>query len=56
MTSEEFEAIWARAIAKEEEDRAAWEALPEEEKKRLNEMFDEGFRARMTENPLGDDD
>ena len=56
MTTEELDKIWEEAMAKEERERAEWDALPEEEKKRIHDEFDEGFRERMTDNPLGNDD
>ncbi|MDE5609793.1 MAG: hypothetical protein K2I66_05365 [Bacteroidales bacterium] len=56
MTAEELDKIWEELMTKEEEDRAAWDALSEEEKKAIHDEFDEGFRERMTDNPLGNDD
>ena len=60
MTDEEFEKIWEE-VKKDDEIRQArwdahWNSLSEEEKKEFNERYDAGFVARMTDNPLGDDD
>ncbi|MDE5703823.1 MAG: hypothetical protein K2H70_03250 [Bacteroidales bacterium] len=53
-SQEDFEASWAKAKAKNARDIAEWNALPEEEKKRLQEMFDPRFVYRMT-SPVTDD-
>lgn len=54
MTEEEFEESWAKAKAQNAQDRAEWDALSEEEKKRRKAMFDPRFVYRMTA-PVNDD-
>lgn len=56
MTAEELDKIWEEAMAKQKKDMEAWEALSEEEKKAIHDEIDEGFYARLTDNPLGNDD
>jgi len=58
MTDEEFETLWKRVKQRDKEKEAAWDALPEEEKKRrLAEMSDPFFE-RITDDITGghDDD
>ena len=56
MTQEEFEKSWILVKQADERRAAEYAALPEEEKKRREEMFKDPFFERISENPFGDDD
>lgn len=56
MTDEEFEKLWAKLKAEDARREAEYNALPEEEKKRLEEEYSDPFYERISENPFGDDD
>ena len=56
MTDEEFEEIWAKAMAREERLRKKREALSAEEKERLDKEFSDPFYERISDNPFGNDD
>lgn len=56
MTAEELDKIWEEAMAKQKKDIEAWESLSEEEKNAIHDEIDEGFYARITDNPFGNDD
>lgn len=53
MTDEELDRIWADCKAREEREKAEWEALPEEEKKRRREMYDPAFLERISDDVTG---
>lgn len=55
MTEEEFEKIWDDLKARDARREAEFNALPEEEKKRLEKEFSDPFYERISENPFGDD-
>lgn len=56
MTNEEFEQLWAKLKARDAQLEAEYNALPEDEKKRLDEEYSDPFYERISENPFGDDD
>lgn len=53
---EEFEKMWQLAKARDKQLEEKWNALPEEEKKRLEKEFSDPFYERISDNPFGDDD
>lgn len=56
MTDEEFEKIWADCKRRDAQREAEFNALPEEEKKRLEREFIDPSFDRFSEDPLGGDD
>lgn len=56
MTDKELDRIWADCKAREEREKAEWEALPEEEKKRRREMYDPAFLERISDDVTGGHD
>lgn len=56
MTNEEFEKFWEEGKRMEAAREAKYNALPEEEKKRLEKEFSDPSLDRFIEDPLGGDD
>ena len=56
MTDQEFGEMWRKAKEREAKDIEEWNALPEEEKKRILELRESGFGQRVTEDITGDHD
>ena len=56
MTEEEFEKFWEECKKMDALRAEKYNALPEEEKKRREEMFKDPFFERISENPFGDDE
>ncbi|MBO5974442.1 MAG: hypothetical protein J6P95_01790 [Paludibacteraceae bacterium] len=52
----DFEEFWKRCKELDEIRAAKYDALPEKEKKRREEMFKDPFFERISENPFGDDE
>lgn len=56
MTEEEFEKIWDDLKARDARREAEFNALPEEEKKRLERELIDPSQDRFGEDPLGGDE
>lgn len=56
ISDEEFEQMWQQAKARDTRLEAEYNALPENEKKRLKKKFSDPFYERISENPMGDDE
>ena len=48
--------MWDKVKAKDERLNAKWDSLPEEEKRRREREYDDGFRERVSDDPTGDHD
>lgn len=53
---EEFEKMWEEAKARDKRDEEAWNALPEEEKRRREKMYSDSFYERISDDVTGDHD
>ncbi len=56
MTDEELDKEWALLQKYQAERDAKYNALPEEEKKRIEEELSDPFYARISDNPFGNGD
>lgn len=56
VIDEIVEKMWDDLTEIDAERQARWEDLPEEEKKRLEELYSDPFYERISDDPLGYDD
>ncbi len=56
FNQEELDEMWEAAMEIEAQRKAEWEALPEEEKKRLEGKYSDPFYERISDDPLGTED
>ncbi len=53
LTQEDYDEIWKLGKEMEERRKAEWEALTEEEKKRIEEELSDPFYERISDDPFG---
>jgi len=56
MTDQVFEELWAKLKEEDRKIEEAYNALPEEEKKRLAELYSDPFYERISDDPTGGHD